>query len=85
MNLATHLKAARARLGLSQSQAAKAWDVPLKSLQRWEQAESSMPRGEIILRLTPILFLGANKLSPSSSSTKPAAASKRKRSKPTRT
>ena len=67
MNLATYLKAARARLGLSQSQAAEAWDVPLKSLQRWEQVEGSMPRGEVILRLLPVLFFWSDKLPPPSS------------------
>lgn len=42
--LATKLKAARERLNLSQSQASKAWGIPLKTLQSWEQ-DNSTPRG----------------------------------------
>lgn len=38
------LKAARAKLGLSQSQAAKAWGVPLNTLQKWER-DGATPRG----------------------------------------
>lgn len=42
--LATKLKAARERLGLSQSQAAKAWGISLAALQKWEQDQRT-PKG----------------------------------------
>lgn len=42
--LATKLKTAREKLGLSQSQAAKAWGISLKTLQAWEQDQRT-PRG----------------------------------------
>lgn len=38
------LKAARAKLGLSQSQAAKAWGIPLPTLKCWENDQRT-PRG----------------------------------------
>jgi DNA-binding transcriptional regulator YiaG len=38
------LKAARAKLNLSQSQAAEAWGVPVRTLQGWERNQST-PRG----------------------------------------
>lgn len=44
VGLSDDLKAARAKLGLSQSQAAKAWGVALSSLQDWEQGQHQ-PRG----------------------------------------
>jgi len=43
------LKAARAKLGLSQSQAAKEWGTPLRTLISWENDQST-PRG-LALRL----------------------------------
>lgn len=55
MNLASQIKAARERLKLSQSQAAKAWGVPVKSLQNWEQNRSS-PQGKTLERLWSVLF-----------------------------
>ncbi|MBC8012338.1 MAG: helix-turn-helix transcriptional regulator [Burkholderiales bacterium] len=61
--LATMIKAARERLGLSQSEAAEAWSVPLKTLQKWEQATRS-PRGETLARLWPILFPEPKKRKP---------------------
>lgn len=42
--LANKLKEARRKLGLSQSQAAKAWGVPIKTLQAWE-IDRNTPRG----------------------------------------
>lgn len=42
--LANKLKAARAKLGLSQSEASKAWGIPLKTLQFWEQ-DRRTPQG----------------------------------------
>lgn len=42
--IATKLKQARAKLGLSQSQASKAWDVPLPTLKTWE-CNTRTPRG----------------------------------------
>ena len=38
------LKTAREKAGLSQSQASKAWGIPLKTLQHWEQNQAT-PRG----------------------------------------
>ncbi len=55
MDLASQIKAARARLGLSQSQAATSWRVNLKTLQNWEQGRS-LPHGKELERLWPILF-----------------------------
>ena len=55
MGLSTQIKAARARLGLSQSQAAKAWGVPLQTLKNWEQGMNS-PRGQTLDRLIPVWF-----------------------------
>lgn len=43
-SLARKLKQARTRLNLSQSQAAKAWDIPLPTLRKWEQ-NAATPRG----------------------------------------
>jgi len=43
-DLARKLKEARAHLKLSQSQAAKAWDIPLSTLQKWEN-DAATPRG----------------------------------------
>ncbi len=60
--LATQIKAARERLGLSQSEAAAAWGVPVRTLQKWEQS-SSTPRGETLARLWPILFPAQGKSS----------------------
>lgn len=42
--LANKLKAARAKLGLSQSEAAKAWGIKIRTLQSWEQNWAT-PRG----------------------------------------
>lgn len=53
-HFAKQVKAARARLGLSQSQAAAQWSVPLKSLQNWEQG-LVLPMGATLLRLLPLL------------------------------
>lgn len=48
-DLAHKLKAARERLGLSQSQAALEWGIPLTTLKKWE-TDRRTPRG-IALRL----------------------------------
>jgi transcriptional regulator with XRE-family HTH domain len=55
MNFAGVFKIARRRLGLSQSEAARKWSVPLKALQNWEQGVRT-PRAQTLLRLLPILF-----------------------------
>lgn len=47
--LANKLKAARRKLGLSQSEAAKAWGISPRTLQKWEQDQRT-PRG-LALRL----------------------------------
>lgn len=49
--LATKLKAARAKLGLSQSQASKAWEIQLRTLQKWE-IDAATPRGFALKALT---------------------------------
>ena len=54
MSLATEIKEARAKLGLSQSQAAKAWGIPLATLQGWEQ-EYRQPRGLAMTKLREII------------------------------
>lgn len=55
LRLSSQIQQARERLGLSQSEAAKAWGVPLSTLKKWEQATRT-PRGETLDRLWPILF-----------------------------
>ncbi|MDR1283430.1 MAG: helix-turn-helix domain-containing protein [Opitutaceae bacterium] len=55
MGLSTQIKATRERLGLSQSQAAKAWGVPKQNLKNWEAGRNA-PRGQTLQRLWPILF-----------------------------
>jgi DNA-binding transcriptional regulator YiaG len=48
------LKAARAKLGLSQSEAAKLWKFSGKTLQSWEQGQSE-PRGLYLEKLEKLL------------------------------
>ena len=48
------LKAARAKLALSQSQAAKAWGIPVRTLQEWEQ-DGSTPRGLALTAINNLL------------------------------
>ena len=74
MSLATEIKEARARLGLSQSQAAKAWNIPLKTLQKWEQG-IRMPQGLSLPMLRQILdaALSADKPAHPASSVSPVA------------
>ena len=48
------LKAAREKLHLSQSQAAKAWGISVRSLQQWEQGQRE-PRGLALRALEAIL------------------------------
>ena len=56
--LARKLKAAREKHGLSQTQASKAWGIPLHTLTKWEQDQHT-PRGfaltAIIEKLDKIL------------------------------
>ena len=60
VDLSTEIKDARAKLGLSQSQAAKAWEVPVQTLQNWEHGRNK-PRGFALKHLRSILdkILGA--------------------------
>ncbi|MBC7367567.1 MAG: helix-turn-helix transcriptional regulator [Undibacterium sp.] len=58
MELASQFKSARARLGLSQSQASQAWKVNLRTLQGWETGKS-WPQRPTLQRLWPILFPSA--------------------------
>lgn len=55
VDLASQIKEARARFGLSQSEAAAAWKVNLRTLQDWEIGRRH-PRGETLNRLLSILF-----------------------------
>ena len=55
MDLASQFKATRARLGLTQAEAAAVWQVNLRTLQGWESGRNT-PRGPILNRLLPILF-----------------------------
>ncbi len=48
------LKAARKKLGLSQSQAAKRWKISVKSLQGWEQGWRE-PRGLYLEKVEAVL------------------------------
>ena len=48
------LKAAREKLGLSQSQAAKKWGIPVKTLQAWEHNRQT-PRGFALAHLNSLL------------------------------
>lgn len=54
MSLATELKQARAKLGLSQSQAAEAWGIPLGTLKGYEKSQRQ-PRGLAMTKLLEIL------------------------------
>lgn len=49
--LQSKLKAARLKLNISQSEAAKLWEVPLKTLQSWE-ANRFTPKGFTLAALT---------------------------------
>lgn len=49
------IKSARERAGLSQSQAAKAWDIPIGTLQAWEQGVRR-PGGVHLAKLLPIII-----------------------------
>jgi DNA-binding transcriptional regulator YiaG len=48
------LKAARGKLGLSQSQAAKEWSIPLRTLINWEN-DHQTPRGLSLTAITNLL------------------------------
>lgn len=48
------LKAAREKAGLSQSQAAKAWGIPLRTLQKWE-IDQATPRGLALKAINDLL------------------------------
>ena len=54
MDFASLIKAARERAGLSQSQAAVELEVPLSTLQAWEQGKNK-PNAENLLKLLPLL------------------------------
>ena len=71
MELSKEIAQARANLGLSQSQAAKVWEVPLKTLQGWEQGMHK-PRGLALKHLRQILDT-AMAAKPTKSETSPIA------------
>jgi len=48
------LKAGRAKLNLSQAQAAKTWKISVRTLQQWEQGQSE-PQGLALRALDEIL------------------------------
>jgi len=52
--LARKLQAARSKLGLSQSQAAEAWGIPVRTLQEWEQ-DGATPRGLALTAINQML------------------------------
>ena len=52
--LRNNLKAAREKIGLSQSQAAKAWGIPLRTLISWENDERT-PHGFALKAITEML------------------------------
>ena len=54
MELSTEIKEARRKLGYSQAQAANAWAIPLKTLQKWEQG-IRRPQGLSLPMLRQIL------------------------------
>ncbi len=65
MEISDQLKQTRAKLGLSQSQAARAWGLNVHTLQTWEQGVRR-PRGLALAQLQTIL---ANALSESTAGT----------------
>ena len=52
--LRNKLKAAREKTGLSQSKAAKAWGIPLRTLISWENDQAT-PRGFALKAITDLL------------------------------
>ena len=54
MQIADRIKKVRAKLGLTQTQAAEKWGVPMKTLQRWEYGKHK-PRGLGLVQLETIL------------------------------
>jgi len=69
MDIADELKRTRAKLGLSQSQAARVWGLNVRTLQNWEQGSRS-PKGLALAQLQTIL---ANAIGePASGSGRPA-------------
>lgn len=67
MDIASQIKQARVRAGLSQSQAALAWGVNTRTLQKWEQG-SRTPTGRNLLKLLPHITAPAAKGTKSRSS-----------------
>ena len=55
LNFAEHFKQARLRHGLSQTQAAVQWKIPLRALRNWEQGLRA-PNGRTLFKLVPVLF-----------------------------
>ena len=79
------IKEARRLAGLSQSQAAKAWDIPVRTLQTWEQSQAS-PRGLALKTLRSIIdpILNVEASTPSASSVSPVEATPPPAPKPKR-
>lgn len=55
MNFAEEFKKARQRHGLSQSEAALQWKIPIRALRNWEQGLRA-PNGPTLFQLLPVLF-----------------------------
>jgi DNA-binding transcriptional regulator YiaG len=53
-SIAERIKAERARRGLSQSEAARAWEISVRTLQEWEQGRAK-PRGLYLQAVERIL------------------------------
>ena len=54
MQIAERIKTARQKLGFSQADAAKKWQLSVRTLQKWEQGDRS-PRGLALRELERIL------------------------------
>jgi DNA-binding transcriptional regulator YiaG len=54
MNLASLIKSARLAAGLTQQEAAKAWNIPLGTIRSWEQGQRK-PGAEHLEKLFPLL------------------------------
>ena len=52
--LRNNLKAAREKIGLSQSKAAKVWGIPLRTLKSWENDERT-PQGFALKSIVELL------------------------------
>jgi len=54
MSIAKRIRSARAKIGMSQSEAASSWGLPLRTLQNWEIGRNE-PRGFARTQLDQLL------------------------------